>query len=187
MKHTPYSVTPRPRDRASVVLLAVCMAGALAAFFLASLLSAYQAVLQAVGFVALVGAVYIIVRTRTPYVYTVEDDLQAPGESDLVIVRLHGKQRVTACRLAMRDIRRIDEVTPDNRRALREQYRDKTVHNYCPTLFPEVSLYLTFEDSDPYAPDPTEDERSHPAKEVILYVAHDPTLLAMLREELRRH
>lgn len=188
MKHTPYTVQPRVRDRGSVVLLAACIAAVLALFYVSTLLSAYRALCQFGGFAALIAVVYVIVRTRTPYVYQIEDDTYSCDESDLVIVRLHGKQRITACRLATKDIRMIGQAVGENRKSLRAAFRDKNVHNYCPTLFPERSLYLAFEDSDPYARPRAveEDGRATKGEQIVIHIAYDETILAVLQAELKQ-
>lgn len=179
----PYSTPARARDRLSTALCLTFAALALAAFYLASLLSSYRAVIQTAGFLALTAMVYIMARNRIPYFYAIEQE--ADGVTwDLVISRLKGKHRVTVCRLATHDVREIDVEEKTTRAAIKEKYRDDTVHNYSPTLFPERSLYLRFEDSDPYAiPSAVEEEGRRQGTRIVIRIAYDPTLYAMLRSE----
>ena len=168
----PYTTTPSPRDRHSTVLCLTFAALTIGAFAVAALLPAYASLVQFVGFGFLVAMTYIMIRNRMPLTYTVEQE--ADGENwDLVISRKKGKQHITACRLCMKDAVDIDVRDRVNRAALKERYKNDEVHNYCPTLFPETSAYLIFEDSDPYDP-------GRPPKRVVILVAFDRTILQML-------
>ncbi|MBQ7339062.1 MAG: hypothetical protein IJW40_11515 [Clostridia bacterium] len=182
----PYTTTPRSRDRLSVVLCLVFAVLAIGAFYLSAVLPAYGSLAQAAGLIFLTGTVYIMARNRIPYSYTVEQE--SDGQTwDLVIARTMGKQRITLCRLAMKDVREIDLAIGETRKSLQRKYHGKTVHNYCPTLFPEQSLYLVFEDSDPYAvPTATEEETLvRRGEEIILHIAYDEVILKMLRETIK--
>jgi hypothetical protein len=168
----PYTSTPSPRDRLSTVLCLTFAALTIGAFAVASTLPAYASLVQFVGFGFLVAMTYIMIRNRTPFTYTVEQE--PDGENwDLVISRKKGKQYITACRLCMKDAVDIDICDRVNRSVLKERYKNDEVHNYCPTLFPEISAYLIFEDSDPY------DAGRHTSR-VVIYTAHDPNILQML-------
>jgi hypothetical protein len=185
MQPKPYSVTPRCRDRLSFVLCVSFAALTLAAFYLSGVLPAYGSLAQCGGLITLTAAVYILARNRIPMTYLVEEE---PGRDtyDLVIVRTRAKLRDVTCRLALQDIREIDVAQdPQTLAALKEKYKNDTVHNYCPTLFPQESVFLRFADSDPYAmPTATEEEREAASARVVIRIAPDPTILAMLRDQL---
>ncbi len=182
----PYSTTARSRDRLSIVLCFTFAALTLAAFYVSTVTSDYRALTQSVGFLALVATVYVMARNRIPYIYAVEQE--DDGETwDLVIARLKGKHRITMCRLAMRDIREIDVADKMTHPAIKKKYQNDTVHNYSPTLFPEKSLYLRFEDSNPYAaPSATEEQvLPTPGERIVIRIACDEVILAMLQQAMK--
>ncbi len=184
MEPKPYSVRPRQKDRLSFFLIALALLATVAAFSVASIFPVYRSLTQCAGLLALTAAVYLMVRNRMPVVYTVE--AEENGEVyDLVISYARPWRRVTACRLAIDDIREIDLVDRNTKDAIRQKYQNDTVHNYCPTLFPEQSAYLRFADSNPYAsPSATEENRDLGTTRVVIRIACNPTILAMLRSRL---
>jgi hypothetical protein len=184
MYPSPYSVAPHSRDRLSLTLGIASAALCFAAFYTASLLPAYRSLVQLLGFAFLVAATYILARCRIPMHYSVQQE--ADGETwDLVIAKIKGKHPITLCRLAMQDIREIDIADRNTHEHIKKKYQNDTVHNYCPTLFPEQSLYLRFADSDPNTiPSATEEERDAAATRVVIRIAYDPTILAMLQQQL---
>ena len=182
----PYTTTPHSRDRRSTLLCLIAAILTLAAFYGSSLVPAYGSLIQLAGLVCLTAAVYIMVRNRTPITYAVEQDANGT-DWDLTITRTKGKLRITECRLCMRDIREIDIANSQNLTTIRQKYQNDTVYHYCPTLFPETSLYLRFEDSAPENPTPRAiaDEAFRPATgRVVIRIANDPTILSMLQQSL---
>ena len=167
-----YTTTPHPRDRRSTLLCLIFAVLTLGAFTVASTLPAYASLVQLVGLLCLVAMAYIMIRNRMPWTYTVEQE--ADGETwDLVISRKKGKQYITACRLALKDAVDIDVCDRVNRAVLKERYRNDEVHDYCCTLFPEMSAYLVFEDSDPY-------DAGRPTTRIVIRIAFDQNILHML-------
>ena len=185
MKHTPYSVVPRPQNRIAMAVSAVCFAVALVGMYGSQSISFYPAILQAMALAALVASVYMLSRAQVKYVYAVEPDERDPEEDDLVISRLQGKRRVVVCRLAMKDVREIDLATAENQKQIADKYHADTVYNYCPEILPARSAYLHFEDVAPDAVlSATEEETAAPAVRIIIRISPDERLLRMLEAEL---
>ena len=180
----PYSTTPRPRDRLSTVLCLTFAALAIGSFYLSTRITDYRSIVQTVGLLLLIAMTYIMTRNRIVYVYTIEQE-QNSEDWDFVITHVRGKQRVNLCRLALKDVREIDVTTKTSLPAIKQKYQNDTVHNFCPTLFPETSAYVRFADSDPHAAlSATEDERDVAAQRVVIRIACDPVVLASLKQYL---
>ncbi len=180
----PYTTTPHSRDRLSIVLCLSFAILAITALYLSSILPAYGALIQTAGLLFLTLTVYIMVRNRIAYVYVIEQE-QDCDDWDLVIARIRGAHRITVCRLATKDVCEIDVATRQSHSRIKEKYQSDTVHNYCPTLFPEQSAYLRFADSDPHLhPSATEEERRASAKRIVIRIACDEAILTMLQKEL---
>jgi hypothetical protein len=182
MKHSPYSVVPKPQNRIAMTISAVCFAVALIGIYGSQAVSAYPVVLQAIGLAALVASIYMLTRAQVKYIYAIEPDDTNPEENDLVIARLQGKRRTVVCRLAVKDVREIDVATAENKKALADKYHGDVVHNYCPELLPARSAYLHFEDMAPGTVlSATEDETQLPSVRIVIRISPDETLLQLLR------
>lgn len=139
---TYYSETPQKTNRhAAVFGLLSSLCGLI--LFVFSAFLPYPSILQAVGVVFLIVAIFLVGRALTFYTYTLQKS-DADGLDELCVTEHRGRRNTTLCRLLLRDLQKIDECDRTSERAVRKTYQGVRIHSYCPDVLPAKTVYLHF-------------------------------------------
>ena len=136
-----FSVTPKPQNKKSTVVMCVFFGLALASLIVSMLLDRYRGVVGLAAFAFLVTA--ILMYTKYVSVVFHYDIIVTDVEEPMLVIRQTvGKRNITLCNLALADIKKVEKETAEQRKAHKTE---QGVARYVcgPTLDPAVSYRLT--------------------------------------------
>lgn len=136
-----FSVTVKPQNSKSKVLMLVFLALAFLLVSVSFFLESYKGVVGVGAVLSLTTAILIYTKYVTAIFHY---DIIAEGEDEPIFVvrQTVGRRNVTLARIAFRDIEKIEKETLSERRAHKS---DSSVmkYAYMPTLAPEISYRIT--------------------------------------------
>lgn len=135
-----FSVTPKPKNKNSVILMCAFFVLALISLIVTFFLDKYKGVVGMVTFLSLITA--ILVYTKYVAVVFHYDIIGEGVDEPLFVVRQTvGRRNVTLCRIALADIISINKESAKERREHKSE-RGVTRYVYAPTLAPDESFRI---------------------------------------------
>ena len=135
------SVTPKPQNNNSKILMTVFLALAAVVIIVSLAIDKYKGVVAFVGVCFLVSAILVYtkyVSVRFYYDVIITDD----GEPLFVVRQLTGRRIVTLCRVPLAEITDIKKETRKERKA-HVRAKNTPLFVYFPTLSPELSYRMS--------------------------------------------
>ena len=136
-----FSVTPKPKNKKSLILMSAFFGVALASLLVTVFIDKYKGVVGMITLAALVTA--ILVYTKYVAVTFHYDIVGEDVDEPLFVVRQTvGKRNVTLCRISLASITSVSKETAKQRREHKSP-RDVVRYVYTPTLAPAESFRIT--------------------------------------------
>lgn len=135
------SVKAKATNNKARILFALTMSASFALVLLSAIILIYKGILSMFGVVLFALSLVLYTKYIAP-VYYYDVFISSDGEPLFVVRQQVGKKYSTLCRVALREIVKIDGEDSSQRRSHKTPYGMKK-YFYLPTLFPQKSYRLT--------------------------------------------
>ena len=136
-----FSVKPKPTNGKARYAFVFSAAGAFAMIMLSTFIPLYKGIVSLVGIGLLSVALLVYTKYVAP-IYYYDITFDGNGEALFVVRQQTGKRQTTLCRIALREIVKIEKESRAQRREHKTPYEMKK-YSYLPTLDPDVTYRIT--------------------------------------------